>query len=400
MIYQRYKLLGGYTLLEIKVNENNNVAKIIVVGVGGGGNNAVNRMIDEQLCGVDFVAVNTDIQALQLSKAPLKIQIGEKSTRGLGAGANPEVGSKAATESHDELAQAIKGADMVFVTAGMGGGTGTGAAPVIAGIAKELGILTVAVCTKPFRFEGKTRMKNAENGIETLKKVVDTIIVIPNEKLLGIIDRKTTFQDAFKQADAVLLQAVQGISDTIYTPGIINLDFADVSAVMSNKGLAHIGIGRAKGDNKAEEAAKIAISSPLLETTIDGARDMLINISGDMNMSMMDANEAIELIQESTGNEANIIYGQIIDETLEDEIVITVIATGFSESISSSAVVRGVQTIKEEVVKEIPKEESISTSTETEKVLEAPTPSAPKRVENPFDDKEIDIPVFLQRRKK
>jgi cell division protein FtsZ len=318
------------------MSEKTNVAKIVVVGVGGGGNNAVNRMISDKLNGVDFVAVNTDVQALQGSKAGIKIQIGEKLTRGLGAGANPEVGSKAAEESKDELAQALKGADMVFVTAGMGGGTGTGAAPIIASISREVGVLTVGVVTKPFEFEGKTRMRHAEEGIAELKKYVDTLIVIPNQKLLSIIDRKTKVTEAFMKADEILHQAVQGISDTIYTPGIINLDFADVATVMSKKGIAHIGIGQAKGDNKAEEAAKLAISSPLLETTIDGARDMLINISGDANMSMYDASEAIGYIQEATGNDANIIYGQIIDETLDDEIIVTVIATGFSEEIDTS----------------------------------------------------------------
>ncbi|MBC7959944.1 MAG: cell division protein FtsZ [Vallitaleaceae bacterium] len=375
-------------MLEIKMNEGNSVAKIVVIGVGGGGNNAVNRMIDDKLNGVDFVAVNTDIQALQFSRANVKIQIGEKLTRGLGAGANPDVGLKAAEESKDELTQAIKGADMVFVTAGMGGGTGTGAAPVIAMITKELGILTVGVVTKPFDFEGKTRMRNAEMGINELKKVVDTLIVIPNQKLLSVIDRRTTVTEAFKKADEILQQAVQGISDTIYTPGIINLDFADVATVMSCKGIAHIGIGRAKGDNKAEEAARMAISSPLLETTIGGARDMLINISGDSNMSMYDASEAIGLIQEATGNEANIIYGQIIDDSLVDELVITVIATGFGTPIDGTKEVEMLPFFK---------------ATQTPKVE---TPVAPKKevvyekVERERDSDIIDIPPFLQRRNK
>lgn len=291
--------------MEIKMNENSNMARLVVIGVGGGGNNAVNRMIDDTVGGVEFIAVNTDVQALQGSKATMKIQIGEKLTRGLGAGAKPEVGLKAAEESRDELAQIIKGFDMVFITAGMGGGTGTGAAPVIASIAKEMNILTVGVVTKPFEFEGMGRMANANQGITELKKYVDTLIVIPNQKLLSVVDRRTTMRDAFKKADEVLQQGVTGISDLIYTPGIINLDFADVSTVMSNKGLAHIGIGRAKGDKKAEDAAKLAISSPLLETTISGAKHMLINISGDMNMSMFDANDAIQLIQQAAGNEAN-----------------------------------------------------------------------------------------------
>jgi len=367
------------------MNEVNSVAKIVVIGVGGGGNNAVNRMIDDHLNGVDFVAVNTDIQALQGSRANIKIQIGEKLTRGLGAGANPDVGLRAAEESKEELTQAIKGADMIFVTAGMGGGTGTGAAPVIASITKELGILTVGVVTKPFDFEGKTRMRNAEAGINELKKVVDTLIVIPNQKLLSVIDRRTTVTDAFKKADEILQQAVQGISDTIYTPGIINLDFADVATVMSNKGIAHIGIGRAKGDNKAEEAARLAISSPLLETTIDGARDMLINISGDSNMSMYDASEAIGLIQEATGNEANIIYGQIIDDSLVDELVITVIATGFNKTIDGAKEV------------ELPFLKTPTQPTKNEPIYSKNEPNFDKVEEQ--DDQIIDIPPFLQRRK-
>ncbi len=376
-------------MLEIKMNEGNSVAKIVVIGVGGGGNNAVNRMIDDQLNGVDFVAVNTDIQALQFSRATIKIQIGEKLTRGLGAGANPDVGLRAAEESKEELTQAIKGADMVFVTAGMGGGTGTGAAPVIAMITRELGILTVGVVTKPFDFEGKTRMRNAEMGIAELKKVVDTLIVIPNQKLLSVIDRRTTVIEAFKKADEILQQAVQGISDTIYTPGIINLDFADVATVMSNKGIAHIGIGRAKGENKAEEAARAAISSPLLETTIGGARDMLINISGDSNMSMYDANEAIGLIQEATGNEANIIYGQIIDDSLVDELVITVIATGFGTPIDREIEVLPFIKSGQPPTSMFNKEPIY----EKEKIKE-------KEKDKEKDEPMIDIPPFLQRRNK
>jgi len=379
-------------LLEINVNNNNNVAKIVVVGVGGGGNNAINRMIDEKLNGVDFVAVNTDIQALQGSRATTKIQIGEKLTRGLGAGANPEVGLKAAEESRDELMQSIKGADMVFVTAGMGGGTGTGAAPVIAALAKEVGILTIGVVTKPFKFEGLTRMRNATQGIDDLKKVVDTLIVIPNQKLLDIIDRRTTVTDAFKKADDVLLQAVSGISDTIYTPGIINLDFADVQTIMKNKGIAHIGIGRAKGDDKAEEAAKMAITSPLLETTIGGATDMLINISGDSNVSMFDANEAITYIQNATGNDVNIIYGQIIDDSLEDELIITVIATGFD---------KGEKPGKPEIQifgnkDRVPQYEKGNEST-AKRAYEINEPIVSHRQSD--DEDTIDIPTFLQNKR-
>lgn len=383
-------------MLEIKMTDRHSVAKIVVIGVGGGGNNAVNRMIEDKLNGVDFVAVNTDNQALHGSRAGVKIQIGEKLTRGLGAGANPDVGLRAAEESKEELTQAVKGADMVFVTCGMGGGTGTGAAPVIAGITKELGILTVGVVTKPFDFEGKTRMRNADHGINELKKVVDTLIVIPNQKLLSVIDRRTTVTEAFKKADEILQQAVQGISDTIYTPGIINLDFADIATVMSNKGIAHIGIGRAKGDNKAQDAARFAISSPLLETTIDGARDMLINISGDSNMSMFDASEAIGLIQEATGNEANIIYGQIIDDNLIDEIVITVIATGFKDDYVDVMDLGDFGTKKNVMPAKTP----ASTENDYEKVetpLKRTAPTYDKATE--YDESIIDIPTFLQRRK-
>jgi len=386
-------------LLEIKANETNTAAKIIVVGIGGGGNNAVNRMIEGNLEGVDFVAINTDSQALQASKAPIKIQIGEKLTRGLGAGAKPEIGLKAAEESRDELADMIKDADMVFITAGMGGGTGTGAAPVVASIARELDILTVGVVTKPFIFEGKARMANAMIGIDELKRFVDTLIVIPNQKLLSVIDRRTTMRDAFKKADEVLQQGVQGISDLIYTPGIINLDFADVATVMSNKGVAHIGVGHAHGENKAEDAAKLAISSPLLETTMAGARHMLINISGDSNMSMFDANDAIQLIQEAAGNNANVIYGQSIDDTLEDQIIVTVIATGFEETDEESIAVvpeQAKETTIEEKVAEAEKSEEVDTVT-TKESDETVQPSKPT-VTNSYD--RIEIPEFLQKRKK
>ena len=275
-------------------NETESAAKIIVIGVGGAGNNAVNRMVDETIGGVEFVGINTDKQALQLCKAPTTIQIGEKLTKGLGAGAKPEVGEQAAQESTEDIKQVMQGADMVFVTCGMGGGTGTGAAPVVAGLAKDMGILTVGVVTKPFRFEAKTRMSNALAGIERLKANVDTLIVIPNDKLLEIVDRRTTMPEALKKADEVLQQAVQGITDLINMPALINLDFADVQTVMTNKGIAHIGIGQAKGDDKAMEAVKQAVSSPLLETTIEGATDVIINISGDI--SLMDANDAASYV--------------------------------------------------------------------------------------------------------
>ena len=325
-------------MLEIKINESENAARIIVVGVGGAGNNAVNRMIDENIAGVEFIGINTDKQALQFCKAPTAMQIGEKLTKGLGAGARLEVGEKAAEESSEEISQALKGADMVFVTCGMGGGTGTGAAPVVAKIAKDMGILTVGVVTKPFRFEAKTRMSNALSGIEQLKNSVDTLIVIPNDRLLEIVDRRTTMPDALKKADEVLQQAVQGITDLINVPGLINLDFADVQTVMIDKGIAHIGIGKAKGDDKAIEAVKQAVSSPLLETTIEGASHVIINISGDI--SLIEANEAASYVQELAGDEANIIFGAMFDENAQDEATITVIATGLDEHGANASVAK------------------------------------------------------------
>ena len=317
-------------MLEIMSNEAESSAKIIVIGVGGAGNNAVNRMVEEAIGGVEFVGVNTDKQALTLCKAPTVLQIGEKITKGLGAGAQPEVGQKAAEESIEEVKQLIEGADMVFVTCGMGGGTGTGAAPVIAAAAKEMGILTVGVVTKPFRFEAKTRMNNALTGIENLKKAVDTLIVIPNDKLLEIVDRRTTMPEALRKADEVLQQAVQGITDLINLPALINLDFADVQTVMTDKGIAHIGIGEARGDDKAMEAVQQAVSSPLLETTIKGATHVIINISGDI--SLMDANDAASYVQELTGEDANIIFGAMYDDSVADYARITVIATGLTDN--------------------------------------------------------------------
>ena len=313
-------------MLEIKTNESEAAARIIVVGVGGGGNNAVNRMIDEQIAGVEFIAVNTDKQALQLCKAPTLMQIGEKLTKGLGAGAQPEVGEKAAEESAEEISAALKGADMVFVTCGMGGGTGTGAAPVVARIAKEQGALTVAVVTKPFRFESRTRMANALAGIDKLKENVDTMIVIPNDKLLEVVDRRTTMPEALKKADEVLQQGIQGITDLINVPSLINLDFADIQTVMKDKGIAHIGIGEGRGDDKALEAVKQAVASPLLETTIQGASHVIINISGDI--TLMDASDTADYVQELAGENANIIFGAMYDDTRSDEATITVIATG------------------------------------------------------------------------
>ena len=316
-------------MLEIKINEAENAARILVIGVGGAGNNAVNRMVEENIMGVEFIGINTDKQALQFCKAPTAMQIGEKLTKGLGAGAKPEIGEKAAEESQEEISQALKGADMVFVTCGMGGGTGTGAAPVVAKIAKDQGILTVGVVTKPFKFEAKQRMINAVSGIERLKESVDTLIVIPNDKLLEIVDRRTTMPDALKKADEVLQQAVQGITDLINLPALINLDFADVQTVMKDKGMAHIGIGSAQGDDKAIEAVKLAVASPLLETKINGATHVIINISGDI--SLMDANDAASYVQELTGEEANIIFGAMYDDTVADYCRITVIATGLND---------------------------------------------------------------------
>ncbi|HHY82709.1 MAG TPA: cell division protein FtsZ [Clostridiales bacterium] len=307
-------------------------AQIKVIGVGGAGNNAVNRMIQHGLKGVDFISINTDKQALYLSQATQKIQIGEKLTKGLGAGANPEIGQKAAEESSEEIVQAIKGSDMVFVTAGMGGGTGTGAAPVVAELAKDLGILTVGVVTKPFLFEGRQRALNAEKGIALLKERVDTLVTIPNDRLLQVVEKRTSMLEAFKVADDVLRQGVQGISDLIAVPGLVNLDFADVRTIMKEKGLAHMGIGRGSGDNRAIDAAKQAIQSPLLETTIEGARGVLLNITGGPNLGLYEVNEAAELVAQAADPDANIIFGAVIDEKLDDEIQIIVIATGFEKT--------------------------------------------------------------------
>lgn len=309
----------------------NEFAGIKVVGVGGGGNNAVNRMITAGLKGVDFVSVNTDAQALNLSRAGEKVQIGMKLTKGLGAGANPEVGAKAAEESRDELLETLKGVDMVFVTAGMGGGTGTGAAPIVAEVAKELGALTVGVVTRPFTFEGRKRAMQAEKGIAELKSKVDTLITIPNDRLLQVVDKNTTIHEAFRIADDVLRQGVQGISDLIAVPGLINLDFADVKTIMKNTGSALMGIGQSNGENRAVDAARKAISSPLLETSIEGAKGVLLNITGGQNLTLFEVNEASEIIAEAADPEANIIFGAVIDETMKEEVRVTVIATGFDQ---------------------------------------------------------------------
>ena len=353
-------------------------ATIKVIGVGGAGNNAVNRMVDSGIKGVEFTAVNTDRQTLLVSKAATKIQIGEKITRGLGAGANPDIGAQAAEESKAEIAEALRGADMVFVTAGMGGGTGTGAAPIVAAAAKEMGILTIGVVTKPFTFEGKKRLSQAERGIESLKGKVDTLVVIPNDKLLQIIDRKTSIIEAFKMADDVLRQGVQGISDLIAIPGLVNLDFADVKTIMLNTGMAHMGIGRASGENRAEDAAKAAIESPLLETSIEGARGVIINITGGENLGLHEVNTAAELVQRSVDPEANIIFGTVTDPSMEDEIKITVIATGFekNENISSIGVDNLVSKTWEKKINSIPSSSDVGSS-----------------------QNDLDIPSFLRKNK-
>ncbi|EAG7881749.1 cell division protein FtsZ [Listeria monocytogenes] len=308
------------------------LATIKVIGVGGGGNNAVNRMIEHGVQGVEFISVNTDAQALNLAKAETKLQIGTKLTRGLGAGAVPEIGKKAAEESREQIEEALKGSDMVFVTAGMGGGTGTGAAPVIAQIAKEMGALTVGVVTRPFGFEGPKRTKQALTGTEAMKEAVDTLIVIPNDRLLQIVDKNTPMLEAFREADNVLRQGVQGISDLIAVPGLINLDFADVKTIMTNRGSALMGIGIATGENRAAEAAKKAISSPLLETSVDGAKGVLMNITGGSNLSLYEVQEAAEIVSSASDEDVNMIFGSVINDELKDELIVTVIATGFDEA--------------------------------------------------------------------
>lgn len=315
-------------------------AKIVVIGVGGGGSNAVNRMIQSDVKGVEFVVINTDKQALHTSEADAKLQIGDKLTKGLGAGANPDIGRKAAEENRNEILEVVNGADMVFITAGMGGGTGTGAAPVIASIAKEAGVLTVGVVTRPFRFEGKVRMSNADTGILELKKCVDTLVTIPNDRLLDIVDKNTSMLDAFKMVDEVLRFGIQGISDLIAIPGLINLDFADVRTIMKDQGIAHMGVGKSNGESRASEAVKKAIQSPLLETSIEGAKGILMNITG-ANLSMSEVYEAADLIKESAAPDANIIFGAAIDTNLKEDLKITVIATGFdnvsAENINTKA---------------------------------------------------------------
>lgn len=377
-------------------------ANIKVVGCGGGGNNAVNRMIMEGLTNVDFISVNTDKQALSQSNAPHKIQIGEKLTKGLGAGANPEIGMKAAEESKEEIESVLEGADMVFITAGMGGGTGTGAAPIIAEIAKSMGILTVGVVTKPFLFEGKARMKNAELGIENLKGRVDSLVTIPNERLLLIVDKKTTFKEAFKKADEVLRQGVQGITDLITENGLVNLDFNDVRAIMLNRGIAHMGVGYGKGDNKATDAVKAAISSPLLETSITGATGILLNVTGGEDLSLLEVNEAAEIVKESAAPDANIIFGAVIDPELNDEVKITVLATGFEQVGDKRQEKRAVEQTKAKSERSF--QESSYNNREYSRNNEYSRPEEPKKVEQTYhpeevEDDQIEIPAFLRNRR-
>lgn len=387
-------------------------AKIRVIGVGGGGNNAVNRMIEADVKCVDFIAVNTDMQDLTLSKASQKIQIGAKLTKGLGAGAVPEIGAKAADESRDEIAQAIQDSDMVFVTAGMGGGTGTGAAPVVADIAKDMGILTVGIVTKPFWFEGSARARNAATGIENLKDAVDTLVVIPNDKLLEIAENKTPLTESFKMADDVLRQGVQGISDLISRPGLISLDFADVKTIMKNTGYAHMGIGKASGENRAHDAAAKAINSPLIETTITGAKGVILNVTGGADLGILEIQTASELITEAADKDANIIIGAIIDESLGDEIQVTVIATGFEGKGGSSALPRmnsasapaspfgkdegkGIfAAMREEMNEKKTESDKVNFSVKEEKKPDSTRANSFYKVS---EDDGIDVPVFLRK---
>ncbi|AUJ51740.1 cell division protein FtsZ [Staphylococcus hominis subsp. hominis] len=374
----------------------NHLATLKVIGVGGGGNNAVNRMIDHGMNNVEFIAINTDGQALNLSKAESKIQIGEKLTRGLGAGANPEIGKKAAEESREQIEDAIQGADMVFVTAGMGGGTGTGAAPVVAKIAKEMGALTVGVVTRPFGFEGRKRSTQAAAGVEAMKAAVDTLIVIPNDRLLDIVDKSTPMMEAFKEADNVLRQGVQGISDLIAVSGEVNLDFADVKTIMSNQGSALMGIGVSSGENRAVEAAKKAISSPLLETSIVGAQGVLMNITGGESLSLFEAQEAADIVQDAADEDVNMIFGTVINPELQDEIVVTVIATGFEDKPTSqgrkaSSTGFGSSATSSPSTQSAPKEDSFTHSASNSR----PSDGLSERSHTTKDD---DIPSFIRNR--
>lgn len=361
-------------MTDIENNIMEGLANIKVVGVGGGGNNAVNRMIDAGLRIGDFVILNTDKQALLLSKANTRMQIGEKLTKGLGAGANPEIGFKAAEESNEEIAQMLKGADMVFITVGMGGGTGTGAAPVVAKIAKNMGILTVGIVTKPFSFEGNRRKNQAIKGIEELRKNVDTLVIIPNDKLLTISQQRTSMMDAFKIADDVLRQGVQGISDIITVPGLLNCDFADVRSVMKDAGLAHMGVGRASGEDRAEVAAKQAIHSPMLETSIHGAKGVLLNVTAGSDLGMFEVEKAVNMVQELTDPDSLFIFGAVIDEKLGDEMVITLVATGFDE---------------ENKLNQEEEKKNEETKAARDQKLDFSSLS--------FDDRDVDVPYFIKR---
>ncbi|MBN2983378.1 MULTISPECIES: cell division protein FtsZ [Cohnella] len=368
------------------------LAQIKVIGVGGGGSNAVNRMIENGVKGVEFITVNTDAQALQLTKSEQKLQIGDKLTRGLGAGANPEVGKKAAEESKELIMSGLRGSDMVFVTAGMGGGTGTGAAPVIAELAKECGALTVGVVTRPFTFEGRKRSTQAEQGIEALKEKVDTLIVIPNDRLLEIVDKKTPMMEAFREADNVLKQAVQGISDLIAVPGLINLDFADVKTIMTERGSALMGIGIATGENRAMEAARKAIMSPLLETSIDGARGIIMNITGGSNLSLFEVNEAAEIVIAASDPEVNMIFGASIDDSMKDEIKVTVIATGFEHKPAAAPQRRP------QMPASAPQAQQHAETHETQRPASSGGNLRPFGSSNNTSSDHLDIPAFLRNR--
>ncbi|ANC76780.1 cell division protein FtsZ [Fictibacillus phosphorivorans] len=388
-------------MLEFDMNMDQ-LATIKVIGVGGGGSNAVNRMIEHGVQGVEFICVNTDAQALNLSKAPVKMQIGTKLTRGLGAGANPDIGKKAAEESREQIEEALSGADMVFVTAGMGGGTGTGAAPVVAEIAKDLGALTVGVVTRPFTFEGRKRSTQAVGGISVLKEKVDTLIVIPNDRLLEIVDKNTPMLEAFREADNVLRQGVQGISDLIAVPGLINLDFADVKTIMTERGSALMGIGVGTGENRAAEAAKKAISSPLLETSIDGAKGVLMNITGGANLSLYEVNEAADIVSSASDPEVNMIFGSVINEELKDEILVTVIATGFDET---EKMVNNQQRAERPRMQQAPtSNQSHSTQTQSQPQSQSQGQSREESQESRntsytnADSDTLDIPTFLRNR--
>ena len=379
----------------ITINNEGNLAKMLVIGVGGGGNNAVNRMIDQHIKGVEYAVVNTDAQQLTSSKSSNKIQIGEKLTKGLGAGARPEIGLQAAEESKEELLAAIKEYDMLFITAGMGGGTGTGAAPLIAALAKELGILTIGIVTKPFEFEGPQRMEYAEKGIAALKQYVDTLLVIPNEKIFSIIDKKASTKVAYAKANEVLQQAVEGISQIIYEEGVINLDYNDAARIMKGQGVAHIGVGRASGEKRAEEAAKMAINSPLLETSIAGATQMLVNVIASEEVSMVDVKESLEYIRKATGQNANIIFGQVENDSLGDEMIVMVIATGFNGQPEANDF--QINLTKQERSEEAASQQETA---EAEKAEKSEKEAAVKERELAAQEPEIEIPFFLQKRKK